>query len=129
MTVTNEGTETAATLLLVTRFEKGFVLPMNVDALMADMTDDCVFEHVAPTASSLGRHEGQAAVRAVWSSMETHFPGFVMEVDDLFAAGDRAVCRWTMKWKQGDGESTMRGTDVFTLRDGRIAEKLTYATL
>jgi ketosteroid isomerase-like protein len=120
---------TEATLTVVTRFENNFS-PLNVDALMADMADDCVFEHVAPEAASMGRHQGQAAVRAVWESMEAHFPGFTMEIDDILAAGDKAACRWTMRWKAADGsQASMRGADVITLRDGKIAEKLTYATL
>jgi ketosteroid isomerase-like protein len=120
---------TESTLAVVTRFENNFS-PLDVDRLMADMTDDCVFEHVAPAAASLGRYEGQAAVRAVWESMPAHFPGFTMEIDDIFAAGDKATCRWTMRWQQADGsEATMRGVDVITLRDGKIAEKLTYATM
>ena len=120
---------TEATLSLITRFENAFT-PLDVEALMADMTDDCVFEHVAPAAVSFGRHEGQAAVRAVWESMESHFPGFSMEADEIFAAGDRATCRWTMRWRGPDGhETSMRGVDVFTVRDGKVAEKLMYGTL
>ena len=127
MTTTQIATD--ATLELVTRFESAFS-PLDVDALMADMTDDCVFEHVAPPAVSLGRHEGQAAVRAVWDSMPAHFPGFVIDATDIFTAGDRATCRWTMRWRQPDGsEASMRGVDVFTVRDGKIAEKLTYAKM
>ena len=96
--MTATATTTDTTLELVTRFENAFS-PLDVDALMADMTEDCVFEHVAPEAVSLGRHEGQAAVRAVWESMETHFPGYSFEVADIFAAGDRAACRWTLRWR------------------------------
>jgi ketosteroid isomerase-like protein len=119
---------TEETLAVVRRFENAFS-PLDVDALMADMTDDCVFD-VAPEAASFGRHQGQAAVRAVWESMTTHFPGFVMEVVDIFAAGDRATCRWIMRWQQPDGsQASLRGADIFTLRNGKIAEKLTYGTL
>ena len=63
---------------LVTRFENTFNT-YDVDALMADMTEDCVFEHIAPAAVSFGRHEGQAAVRAVWVSLAEHFPGYRFE--------------------------------------------------
>ena len=126
MTATANRTDT--TLELVTRFENGFS-PLDVDAVMADMTEDCVFEHVAPEAVSLGRHEGQAAVRAAWESLEAHFPGYKFEVEEVFAAGDRAACRWTLRWRQPDGtDASMRGADIFTVRDGKIAEKYTYAT-
>lgn len=114
---------------LVTRFENNFNT-YDVDALMADMTDDCVFEHVAPAAVSFGRHEGQAAVRAVWESLATHFPGYRFDLEDVFGAGERAACRWSMEWKLPDGgKGTARGVDVFLIRNGKIAEKLTYVTM
>ena len=120
-------TETAVEL--ITRFENNFNT-YDVDALMADMTDDCVFEHVAPAAVSFGRHEGQAAVRAVWESLQTHFPGHRFDLDDIFGAGDRVACRWTLGWPLPDGaEGTARGVDIFRVSDGKIAEKLTYVTM
>jgi ketosteroid isomerase-like protein len=129
MTDTATTTITEATLALITRFEGGFNT-RDIDGMMADMTEDCVFEHVAPEAVSFGRHEGQEAVRAVWESLDTHFPGYTIDVDDIFAAGDRSACRWTMKWPQPDGsQGSARGVDIFTVRDGKIAEKLTYTTL
>jgi ketosteroid isomerase-like protein len=122
-------TTTEATLALVTRFENGFNT-RDVDALMADMTEDCVFEHVAPAAVSFGRHKGQAAVRAVWESMDTHFPGYTQEIVDVFAAGERCACRFVIRWQAADGTAgSLHGVDIITVRDGKIAEKLTYGTL
>lgn len=122
-------TATETTVELVTRFENNFNT-YDVDALMADMTEDCVFEHVAPPSVSLGRHEGQAAVRKVWESLQTAFPGHRFDVDDIFGAGDRCACRWTLHWPLPEGgEGTARGVDIFTVRDGKIAEKLTYLTM
>ena len=127
MTTAEAATE--STLALITRFENGFN-PRATDALMADMTEDCVFEHVAPAAVSFGRHEGQEAVRAVWESMDAHFPGYTMDILDVFAAGERGTCRWVMRWKTEDGsDAVMHGVDVITVRDGKIAEKLTYGTM
>jgi ketosteroid isomerase-like protein len=123
------GTATETSVDLVTRFENNFNT-YDVDALMADMTDDCVFEHVAPVAVSFGRHEGQAAVRAVWESLASHFPGYRFDIEDVFGAGDRAACRWSLAWKLPDGgNGTARGVDIFTIRNGKIAEKLTYVTM
>jgi ketosteroid isomerase-like protein len=120
---------TETTLSLVTRFENGFN-DRDWNATMADMTDDCVFEHVATAAGGFGRHEGAEAVRAVWESMDEHFPGFTQEIIEIFAAGDRACCRYVLRWKDADGgDAALHGVDVITVRDGRIAEKLTYGTL
>lgn len=122
-------TTTEETLALVTRFENGFNA-RDVDATMADMTEDCVFEHVAPEAVSFGRHEGADAVRAVWESMDDHFPGYTLEIHEIFASGNKACCRYVMRWKDADGgDAALHGVDVMTVRDGKIAEKLTYGTL
>jgi ketosteroid isomerase-like protein len=122
--MTATATSTEATLALIARFEENFNGP-NVDALMADMTEDCVFEHVAPAASSFGRFEGAAAVRALWESLPEHFPNAKLDVVDLFADGNRCASRWEVRWDGG----FMRGVDIFTVRDGKVAEKLTYVTL
>jgi ketosteroid isomerase-like protein len=71
--------DTEPVLAMVTRFENEFYT-RDVDALMGDMTEDCGFEHIAPAHASFGRHEGAAAVRAVWEAMDTHFPGFTQEI-------------------------------------------------
>jgi hypothetical protein len=35
--------------------------------------------------------------------MDAHFPGYTMDILDIFAAGDRGICRWVMrrcrKWR------------------------------
>ena len=117
-----------STLDLLTRFEKNFN-PLDVDALMSDMSEDVVFEHIAPEGAGMGRHEGQAAVRAVWESLPSAFPGFKLDIVDIFACDDRGTCRWSMTWRQEDGsEGYMQGCDVFRVRDGKITEKLSYIT-
>lgn len=111
---------------LVTRFESRFNT-REFDAIMADMTDDCAFEHIGAEGHSFGRHEGQDAVRAVWHGLEAVFPGYQFEVEDVFAAGERGACRWKVRFTQPDGSpASLRGVDIFTFRDGKIAEKITY---
>lgn len=122
-------TATENTLDLVTRFEHNFNT-YDPDALMADMTEDCVFEHVAPAGTGFGRHQGQAAVREVWEALIAGFPDYHFDIEDIFAAGDRCACRWSLRWRKPEGEEgTARGVDIFRVRDGKIAEKLTYVTI
>ena len=110
-------TATETSVDLVTRFENNFNT-YDVDALMADMTDDCVFEHVAPAAVSFGRHEGQAAVRAVWESLATHFPDYRFDIEDVFGAGTGAPaggqwsgsCRTEGRARAGGWTSSGSGT-------------------
>lgn len=120
---------TAATLETVTRFENGFN-KRDLDAIMADMTEDTVFEHIAPSGSSFGRYEGADAVRAAWESMDVHFPGYDLRLVDIFAAGDRCASQWEMTWTDAEGVTHVaRGANIFTMRDGKIASKMTYVSL
>ncbi|HEY7036481.1 MAG TPA: nuclear transport factor 2 family protein [Thermomicrobiales bacterium] len=115
-----------ATLALVQGFEAAFNRH-DVDALMAAMTEDCVFEIVAPAERGGGRWEGQAAVRTAWTGLEEAFPGYVFETEDVFACGDRCAYRWTLRWdRSGGGRGRIRGIDTYTVRDGKIARKYTY---
>ncbi len=121
-------TDTRATLELAQRFEASFNRH-DVDAIMADMTDDCVFEIVAPADKGGGRWEGQAAVRAIWVALEEWFPGYHFETEDLFACGDRCTYRWILRFNPPDGgQEAIRGVDVYTIRDGKFARKFTYFT-
>ena len=105
------------------------VVGPSVAAENPDVLADQVIGHKLE-AVSFGRHEGQAAVRAVWVSLVEHFPGYRFEIEDVFGAGDRCACRWSMTWRLPDGGTgSGRGVDIFRVREGKVAEKLTYVTL
>ncbi len=93
----------------------------DVDAVMALMTDDCIFENTLPTPDG-ERHVGQAAVRAFWNQFFSDSPRAKFEAEEMVVAGDRATVRWRFDW--GDGH--IRGIDLFKVRDGKVAEKLSY---
>lgn len=93
----------------------------DVEAALALMTDDAVFESTSPTPDGL-RYVGPAQIRAVWTKLFEDSPQADFEVEEVFAAGDRVVQRWRYDW----GEGHVRGVDVFTVRDGLVAEKLSY---
>lgn len=103
----------------VARFQKAFDA-QDVDAIMAAMTPDCVFEDTSPPDGV--RHVGTEAVRAAWTALFTASPHGVFTTEEVIVAGDRVVARWRYSW--GDGH--VRGVDVFTVRDGLVAEKLAY---
>lgn len=117
---------TASTLEAVERFNQAFNRH-DVDAVMATMTEDCVFENTFPPPDG-ERYEGQAAVRAFWEAFFRSSPSAVFEVEELFATGDRCVVRWLYRWAP-DAEGMpghVRGIDLFRVRDGKVAEKLAY---
>jgi ketosteroid isomerase-like protein len=93
----------------------------DVDAVMALMTDDCVFENTLPTPDG-ERHVGQRDVRKFWEQFFDESPNARFETEEMVVAGDRAAVRWRFDW--GDGH--IRGIDLFKVRDGKVAEKLSY---
>jgi ketosteroid isomerase-like protein len=98
----------------------------DVDAIMALMTEDCVFESTGPAPDG-GRVEGQAAVRQVWEDLFDGTAGARFDEEESFVSGDRAVLRWRYSWTDGDGSpGHVRGVDVLRLRDGKVAEKFSY---
>lgn len=111
---------TSATMATIERFNEAFNRH-DVDAVMALFTDDCVFENTSPAPDG-ERHEGQAAVRAFWERFFDASPKAHFETEDIFAAGDRACVRWRYDWDDGH----VRGVDVFRVRDGKVAAKLSY---
>jgi ketosteroid isomerase-like protein len=127
--ITDEGTmqskpEIEKTLSAVTRFNEAFNRH-DVDAVMDAMTDDCVFENTSPFPDGT-RLEGRDAVRAYWVKFFQGSPTAQFETEDMFAAGNRCTVRWVYT-KTKDGKPWhIRGVDVFRVRDGKIAEKLSY---
>ncbi len=114
-----------ATLTAIERFNEAFNRH-DVDAVMAAMTDDCVFENTAPAPDGT-RYEGAVAVRAFWEAFFRGSPRAHFEAEELFVAGDRAVVRWLYTWQDSAGGiGHVRGVDIFRVRDGRVAEKLSY---
>jgi len=120
-----EDVRTKSTLEAIQRFNDAFNRH-DVDAVMAAMTEDCVFENTYPPPDG-ERYEGQAAVRAFWERFFTSSPQATFETEDIFACGDRCVVRWLYRWVEQDGKrGHVRGVDVFRVRDGKVAEKLSY---
>jgi ketosteroid isomerase-like protein len=115
--------ETLATVAAVERFNEAFNRH-DVDAVMAAMTDDCVFESTSPPD---GDHvEGQVAVRAVWEGFFSSTPTAHFAAEEQFAAGDRCVVRWLYTWEENGERRHLRGVDILTVRDGKVAQKLAY---
>ena len=115
---------TADTIATVHRFNEAFNRH-DVDAVMALMTDDCLFDATRPPPDG-ERFEGQAAVRGFWEAFFARSPQARFETEELFAAGDRCVVRWLYRWVREGKAGHVRGVDVFRVRDGRVAEKLSY---
>ena len=117
--------DTATTLDIIERFNDVFN-KHDVDGIMALMTDDVVFENTLPRPD--GEHyEGQDSVRGFWESLFSGSSSARFETEDIFAGGDRCTVRWIYHWLDDEGKpGHVRGVDVFRVRDGKVAEKLSY---
>ncbi len=111
-----------ATRTTIARFGAAFDRG-DVDAVMATMTTDCVFESTAPPDGQ--RHEGQEAVRRAWTDFFAASQGAVFETEELIICGDRAIARWRYTWAP-DVDGHVRGIDLYRVQDGLVAEKLSY---
>lgn len=111
-----------ATRTTIARFGNAFDRG-DVDAVMASMTTDCVFESTAPPDGH--RHEGQTEVREAWTDLFAASRGAVFETEELIVCDDRAIARWRYTWAPGPN-GYVRGIDLFRVRDGLVAEKLSY---
>ena len=87
---------------------------------MALVADDCVFDSTGPAPDGL-RHVGRDALRRAWQPIfdDTNAR---FEAEEIFSADDRVVQLWRYTWADGH----VRGVDVFRVRDGKVAEKLSY---
>jgi ketosteroid isomerase-like protein len=92
----------------------------DLDAAMDLTTEDCVFDNTDPAPDGT-RYVGRGEIRKAWQPIFDD-PSTRFEAEETFVAGDRVVQRWRYTW----GGGHVRGVDVFRVRDGKVAEKLSY---
>ncbi|HVR39226.1 MAG TPA: nuclear transport factor 2 family protein [Thermoanaerobaculia bacterium] len=115
--------ETIANTAGFNAFNEAF-LKQDIDAIMANMTDDPVFE--APFFQPNGIcFKGVLLVRLAWEL--TFKVGITFEVQESFSTGDRGVVRWNASAQVDGKKQTLSGCDVFYLKGGKVAAKLTYS--
>jgi ketosteroid isomerase-like protein len=92
----------------------------DLDATLALITEDCLFDATGPApdgALAVGREAIRSAWQAIFDDVSARF-----EAEETFAAADRVIQRWRYTWDGGH----VRGVDLFQVRDGKVAEKLSY---
>lgn len=98
----------------------------NVAAMMALMTDDCVFENTHPAPDGTA-YQGKEAVTQFWQAFFREVPHAHIKIEEIFSLGNRCMMRWRYEWLDaGGGKGHVRGVDIFVVRDGLIREKLSY---
>jgi ketosteroid isomerase-like protein len=116
--------ESSSTLSVIHRFNEAFN-KHDVDAVMELMTDDCVFENTNPPPDGM-RFQGHGAVRNNWIHFFEKNPDARFEAEEIIALGDRCVVRWVYRKRKEGRDWHLRGVDIFRVRDGKVAEKLSY---
>lgn len=96
----------------------------DVEAVMAHMTEDCVFDSTSPPPDG-ERIEGRLAMQAFWKRFFEQAPHAHIDIEELFTSGDRVTMRWRYRWGNRDDEH-VRGVDVYRVRGDKISEKLSY---
>ena len=96
----------------------------DVDAIMAHMSADCVFQPSVGEHEDGARYEGAAATR---KGVERFFelnPDAHFEAVSAFVAGNRGVSEWIYSGTRADGSKLrVLGCDVFTFAGGKIKVK------
>jgi ketosteroid isomerase-like protein len=113
-----------ATRAAVERFNEAFNRH-DASALESMLTDDTVFEDTSPPPDGQ-RIEGKTAVVAFWRGWFARNPDARFETEEMIVSGDRAVVRWIYHKMRNGQPWRLRGVDVFTVRDGKVAAKLAY---
>ena len=124
MNVGDELALSVETESVLTRFNDAFAR-QDADAVMNLMTDDCVFENTFPAPDG-ERHVGARNVGEFWRRFFASTPSARFEAEETLVLGDRAVVRWVFHWEDGGVAGHVRGIDLFRMRDGKVAEKLSY---
>lgn len=92
----------------------------DLDGAIALCTDDVVFESTDPAPDGT-RYAGRPAVRGAWQA-DLADPAAKLELEQVLAMGERVV----LLWRQDRSAGRVRGADVLTLRDGLVAQRLSY---
>jgi ketosteroid isomerase-like protein len=120
----NHAAAAQTTRAAIDRFNEAFNRH-DADALAPLLTDDTVFEDTSPAPDGR-RIEGRAAVVEFWRGWFARNAGAVFEAEESIVTGDRAVVRWVYRKPRNGQPWHLRGVDVFTVRDGKVAAKLAY---
>jgi|SRR5579862_2623682 len=120
----NEQSREQTTRAAIDRFNEAFSRH-DANALAAFLTEDTVFEDTSPAPDGR-RVTGKAAVVDFWRGWFARNADARFEPEDVIVSGNRATVLWVYR-KMRNGEPWhLRGVDIFTVRDGKVAAKLAY---
>lgn len=113
-----------ATRTAIDRFNEVFNRH-DADGLAAFLTEDTVFEDTSPAPDGR-RVEGKAAVVEFWRGWFARNADARFDAEEMIVSGNRATVLWVYRKIRNGQPWHLRGVDVFTVRDGKVAAKLAY---
>ena len=124
MTQQNAQSTEQATRAALDRFNEAFNRH-DADALAACLTDETVFEDTSPAPDGR-RVEGKSAVVEFWRAWFARNTDAHFDAEEVIVSGNRAVVPWVYRKMRNGQPWHLRGVDIFTVRDGKVAAKLAY---
>ena len=97
----------------------------DAEGLSRLFTEDTVFEDTSPAPDGR-RVEGKTDVVAFWYEWFARNPDARFDAEEIIVAEDRAIVRWVYRKTRNGQPWHLRGVDIFTVRDGKVATKLAY---
>jgi len=114
----------ASTRTTIDKFNEAFNRH-DADAVAALLTEDTVFEDTSPAPDGK-RLEGRGAVSEFWRGWFARNTDAHFDAEDVIVSGNRATVLWVYRKMRNGQPWHLRGVDVFTVRDGKVAAKLAY---
>ena len=113
-----------ATRAAIDRFNEAFNRH-DADALAGLLTEDTVFEDTSPAPDGR-RVQGKQAVVEFWRAWFERNADARFETEEIIVSGNRATVLWAYHKMRNGQPWHLRGVDVFTVKDGKVAAKLAY---
>jgi ketosteroid isomerase-like protein len=120
----NVQSQEQATRATIDRFNEAFNRH-DADGLSWFLTEDTVFEDTSPAPDGR-RIEGKAAVVEFWHGWFVLNPDARFEAEEAIVSGNRGTVLWVYRKMRNGQPWHLRGVDIFTVRDGKVAAKLAY---
>jgi ketosteroid isomerase-like protein len=108
----------------INRFNEAFNRH-DADGLAAILTEDTVFEDTSPAPDGR-RIDGKAAVVEFWRGWFVRNADSRFEAEEVIVSGSRATVLWVYRKMRNGQPWHLRGVDVFSVRNGKVAAKLAY---
>lgn len=99
----------------------------DINAIMAHMTDDCIFQASAGPDADGEKFIGKEQVAKAFEDVFAVYPDAKWSNPTHFISGNRGLSEWVFTGTRSDGTKVeVTGRDIFTFKDGKIAVKNSY---